>query len=88
MKERHTRERHGLEFIGLTRVALQLALGHRGRLAQVEERTPATHRRLFRFNRRPLPVIKNKNKIQTVKLHMTEYLGNLTKSKQGKQFNF
>lgn len=38
---------------------MQLALGHGGRLAQVEERTPTTHRRLLGFNRRPLPVVKN-----------------------------
>ena len=35
---------------------MQLALGHGGRLAQVEEGTPTTHRRLLGLNRRPLPV--------------------------------
>lgn len=37
---------------------MKLALGHGGRLTQVEERTPTTHRRLLGFNGRPLPVIK------------------------------
>ena len=35
---------------------MQLPLGHGGRLAQVEEGTPTTHRRLLGFNRRPFPV--------------------------------
>jgi len=52
---RLTGKSHRLQLVGLTGVAMQLALGHGGGLAQVEERAPTTHRRLLGFNWRPFP---------------------------------
>lgn len=44
-----TWQSHALDLIGLAGVPLQLALGHGGRLAQVEEGQPIPHRRLLPF---------------------------------------